>query len=203
MTLIRLIRLGLVGCVLTAAAALMVLLEPPGSTARPVSQPGPVATPTLASTAQAVLPPTATPIPTPMPTHTPTPSPIPTATPRMHVVGPEDTFYSIARAYGVPVRTLWERHPETLLVVGEPLEVPRAGPTAGAVQGPAGEINGVPLKEIIVMPPAVQTHVRDVHAYGQIFGRNPRAFAKLGDSTHMDPCRRSLTIFRAPLRGTA
>jgi hypothetical protein len=41
----------------------------------------------------------------------------------------------------------------------------------------------------------VQTHVRDIYAYGQLFERDPRAFAKLGDSTI------GLPFFLAPFDG--
>jgi len=48
-------------------------------------------------------------------------------------------------------------------------------------------LNGLPLEMVIVMPDDVGQHVREIYARGQAAGRNPRAFAKVGDSTMLWP----------------
>ena len=49
------------------------------------------------------------------------------------------------------------------------------------------EINGVPIEEIIVLPPEVIDAMRAVFETGQAKGRNAQAFAKIGDSTIESP----------------
>jgi len=48
-------------------------------------------------------------------------------------------------------------------------------------------INGVPLSDIVPLPPETAAHVREIFARGQELGRDPRAFSKLGDSTLLNP----------------
>ena len=48
-------------------------------------------------------------------------------------------------------------------------------------------VNGVPFESIVVMPPEVVAHVREIFATGQALGRNPHAYAKIGDSTTENP----------------
>jgi hypothetical protein len=48
-------------------------------------------------------------------------------------------------------------------------------------------LNGVPLAQIIVLPLEVIANIRDIFGRGQAFGRNPRAFSRLGDSTIQNP----------------
>ncbi len=48
-------------------------------------------------------------------------------------------------------------------------------------------VNGVPFESIVVMPPEVVAHVREIFATGQALGRNPHAYAKVGDSTTENP----------------
>ena len=48
-------------------------------------------------------------------------------------------------------------------------------------------VNGVPFESIVAMPPEVVAHVREVFATGQALGRNPHAYAKIGDSTTENP----------------
>lgn len=63
---------------------------------------------------------------------------------------------------------------------------PTATPTATAVP-PEFLINGLSLEQFLILPPDTQAHVRDIYALGQTYGRNPRAFAKLGDSIVLTP----------------
>ena len=48
-------------------------------------------------------------------------------------------------------------------------------------------VNGVPFESIVVMPPEVVAHVREIFATGQALGRNSHAYAKIGDSTTENP----------------
>ncbi len=48
-------------------------------------------------------------------------------------------------------------------------------------------VNGVPFDAIVVIPPEVVAHVREIYAAGQALGRNPNAYAKVGDSTIENP----------------
>ena len=48
-------------------------------------------------------------------------------------------------------------------------------------------VNGVPFESIVAMPPEVVAHVREIFATGQALGRNPHAYAKIGDSTTENP----------------
>ena len=48
-------------------------------------------------------------------------------------------------------------------------------------------VNGVPYEAIVVMPPEVVAHVRQIFAAGQALGRNPNAYSKIGDSTTENP----------------
>ncbi len=48
-------------------------------------------------------------------------------------------------------------------------------------------LNGLPLEMVIVLPDEVRANVRQIYARGQALGRNPRAFAKVGDSTMLWP----------------
>jgi hypothetical protein len=44
------------------------------------------------------------------------------------------------------------------------------------------DLNGVPLGELLVMPPAVRERVREIFREGRRLGRDPRSFSKLGAS---------------------
>ncbi len=48
-------------------------------------------------------------------------------------------------------------------------------------------LNGVPIEQIIVIDEDTKTTIRATYAVGQVFGRNPFAFSKLGDSTIENP----------------
>lgn len=48
-------------------------------------------------------------------------------------------------------------------------------------------VNGIPVTDIVVMPPEVRQTVQDIFATGQAQGRSPTTFSKLGDSTSLNP----------------
>ena len=61
-----------------------------------------------------------------------------------------------------------------------------AGPSP-TYSPPPGQVNGVAVEQIVLLPDAVRQHIREVFAHGQSLGNNPRAFSKLGDSTIENP----------------
>ncbi len=58
---------------------------------------------------------------------------------------------------------------------------------ANAPNLPPTTVNGIPINQIIVMDDRVQTNIRAIYEIGQILGRNPNAFSKVGDSTIENP----------------
>lgn len=63
--------------------------------------------------------------------------------------------------------------PTEMRVAANPQPLP-FGPTT---------INGVTYDAFVSLPGDVQQRIREIYAYGQSIGNNPRAFSKLGDST--------------------
>ena len=66
-----------------------------------------------------------------------------------------------------------------------------AGPTpqitATATTTIPTSVNGVPIESIVVMDEATRNNVREIFARGQLLGRDPAAFSKLGDSLIANP----------------
>lgn len=54
--------------------------------------------------------------------------------------------------------------------------------TAVPTSSPTDFVNGVPVSEIVVLPPETAAHIQEIFAQGQEYGRNAHAFSKLGDS---------------------
>lgn len=48
-------------------------------------------------------------------------------------------------------------------------------------------INGIPVTDIVVLPPETRARLHDIAAAGQEQGRNSQTFSKLGDSTSLNP----------------
>ncbi len=131
------------------------------------------------------------------------------AQPVAYVLQSGDTLYSLGQRYGVTVDMIVRMNnivDPTRLRVGETILIPSAltnvaafstaiainptrapiptsAPAVTLLTWDAATINGLPPETIIVMPEGVQQHVREIYAYGQTLGNNPRAFSKLGDST--------------------
>jgi hypothetical protein len=57
-----------------------------------------------------------------------------------------------------------------------------APPTAVPTPSPTDFVNGIPVSEIVVLPPETAAHIQEIFAQGQEYGRNAHAFSKLGDS---------------------
>jgi hypothetical protein len=64
------------------------------------------------------------------------------------------------------------------------LPAPAVGPLDPPVRA---AVNGVAYEAIIVMPPEVVAHAREIYAAGRALGRNPGAYSKVGDSTIQAP----------------
>ncbi|HLV34198.1 MAG TPA: LysM peptidoglycan-binding domain-containing protein [Spirillospora sp.] len=130
------------------------------------------------------------------------------AQPIVYVLQSGDTPISLARRYNVPVETIMRlnnivdptrlRVGETLLIPGPstdiaafstaiaadpPTPAPTPAPAISMLAAESASINGLPYDAVIVMPDAVQQHIREIYARGQALGNNGRAFSKLGDST--------------------
>lgn len=109
-----------------------------------------------------------------------------------------DTLFELALRYGVTVRAIaaanqiadpeFIRPGQTILIPAESsvTAITPAKPAPGGMPQslPAQiAVNGVPLAEFVVMPAEVKQHIHTIYRQGQAQGRNPRAFAKVGDST--------------------
>ena len=139
------------------------------------------------------------------------PTPLPPE-PTSHVVQPGETLFRIATRYGLTVADLAAANNLTdpsRIVVGQTLTLPQQQPTTNNQQStinnpppatgnqppatshqqpatsnqPPTTLNNLPLDAIVVMPESVRQNVQAIYAAGQSLGRNPRAFAKVGDST--------------------
>lgn len=118
---------------------------------------------------------------------------------KIHTIATGDTLFSIATSYNLTVEELADANNITnpsLIQAGQDLTIPNqftepdnpsppaTQDTPPAIDAPIpATLNGIPLNQIVVMPPAVLENTRAIFAKGQALGRNPHAFAKLGDST--------------------
>jgi hypothetical protein len=59
---------------------------------------------------------------------------------------------------------------------------PSSTATATATATPRAVINGIHIEQIVIMPPDVVAHMRQIFAEGQARNRNAKAFSKIGDS---------------------
>ena len=80
-----------------------------------------------------------------------------------------------------PIPTAESALPATNTPIPENTEVP-ASPTAVPLN-----VNGIPVEQIVVLPPEVRQNVQSIFANGQTQGRSATTFSKLGDSTSMNP----------------
>ena len=70
-------------------------------------------------------------------------------------------------------------------VTDTPTATPTPEPSPTSL-GPQ-EINGIPLSDLVPMPPETAANVAAIYARGQELGRDSKAFSKLGDSTILNP----------------
>ncbi len=79
--------------------------------------------------------------------------------------------------------------PQPAAVAAAPRVAPTATARPAAISAPnsATIINGIAVNRIIVMNNAIRQRIRQIYIKGQAAGRNPRAFAKVGDSTMVYP----------------
>jgi hypothetical protein len=79
--------------------------------------------------------------------------------------------------------------PTAIPPTAAPTVPPTAAPTATPALAPPRHVavNGVPWESIVVMPPEVVAHAREIFAAGRTLGRNPAAYSKVGDSTTENP----------------
>ncbi|MFO7678808.1 MAG: LysM peptidoglycan-binding domain-containing protein [Chloroflexota bacterium] len=135
-------------------------------------------------------------LPTAAPTDIPATQP---PAPQTHVIQTGDTLFSIAASYNLPLDELAAANHITnpnLIQVGQQLTIPGQFNTTlpppltpspphllTPSSPPPATLNGIPLDQIVIMPPNVIANTRAIYAKGQELGRNPHAFAKVGDST--------------------
>ena len=126
-----------------------------------------------------------------------------TAAPGTYIVQSGDSLFTIALDYGVTVESIvvanrikdpeFIRPGQVLVIPSEPpapskpavAQSPKPGPAASPPPLPQDQaaVNGVALSAFVVMPPDVKQNVREICRQGQALGRNPHAFARVGDST--------------------
>jgi LysM repeat protein len=136
-----------------------------GTSVQALQQANGITDPTVITVGQKLVIPnfqaTTEPEPTATPTITPTPIPAsPTAagTPIVYTATPK-----------VPTATI----------------DPNATPTATPL--PPDNVNGIPLDQFVILPPAVQENVKQIFAKGQTLGNNAQRFSKVGDSIIEQP----------------
>jgi LysM repeat protein len=128
-------------------------------------------------------------------------------------VQPGDTLSGIALKFGLSPEDLIQFNhlsaPDVLyigqqiLIPGEGAATPTAMIAAGqpatptaiiAASQPAtptlpapGQVNGVPVDQLIAMSAEVEEHIQEIYAHGQALGNDPHAFSKIGDSNMENP----------------
>jgi LysM repeat protein len=126
-----------------------------------------------------------------------------TAAPGTYIVQSGDSLFTIALEFGVTVESLvvanqiknpeFIRPGQVLIIPTELLtqpkpaatQLPKLSSAASPPPLPQGQVavNGIALSAFVVMPPEVKQNVQEIYRKGQSLGRNPRAFARVGDST--------------------
>jgi hypothetical protein len=96
---------------------------------------------------------------------------------RDYLAGPGEGVESWAEITAVPATVA--SLPTEAATLPPPAATAPAAPTALA----APTLNNLPLNTIVVMPETVRQNAQAIYTAGQALGRNPHAFAKMGDST--------------------
>jgi LysM repeat protein len=133
-----------------------------------------------------------TPTPTPLESDTPTPTvtPIPptpvppTETPL--VIPTLDPTLAVAAMMGLQTRV---SPGDPQMLVGDADDPPISSVPTAVTFGTRGDdsVNGLSLEQYLILDAPTRQRVREIFALGQSMGRNPNAFAKVGDSTIESP----------------
>jgi hypothetical protein len=116
-------------------------------------------------------PPTETPVP-------PSPTTVPSPSPTMMVIPSTPSPWPTATSTPAPPTAI-----PSPTVAQPPTTTPQpALPEPAPSESDGLFINGLPLAAIAPMPPETAANVRAIFERGQAVGRDPRAFAKVGDS---------------------
>ena len=107
----------------------------------------------------------------PEPTATSTPAPTATATP--------------VPASATPI--VFTATPEGPAPTIDPNATPTLTPTPSPTPPPPDNVNGIPLSQFVIMPPAVVENMKQIFAKGQQLGNNAQRFSKVGDSIIEQP----------------
>jgi LysM repeat protein len=134
--------------------------------------------------------------------------------PTRYKVKAGDTLFSIALNYGLTLEALIQFNRldnpdriypgQELVIPPEGVVIPTrppvtrtpapvaaralAAPAAAPVVPPApGQVNGVPVGQIVALPDNVRQNIRKIYIQGQARGNMPNAFAKIGDSNMESP----------------
>lgn len=125
--------------------------------------------------------------------------------PQTHTIQSGETMFSIATSYNLTVAELAATNhiiDPSLIQIGQELvipnqfvePIPEITPSLELPTNPSEPVsnqnlsipptlNGIPLDQIVVMPPNVLENSRAIYAKGQALGRNSHTFSKVGDST--------------------
>ena len=163
-----------------------------------------ITNPDLIRPGQTILIPAPSDPPVPLPTRTPIqPGALAGSGITSYTVESGDTLFDIALRFGVTIESIVNANniadPE-MIRPGQTLIIPEssaisalvttrtpARPVVVATPPPlptnAGVVNGIPASAFVIMSANVKQNIREVYRKGQTLGRNPRAFAKVGDST--------------------
>ena len=102
--------------------------------------------------------------------------------PAVNVAGISGITTEPADAQSLPTVPPWPTMQHVPTVVSTP-------PAAAVAVEPPQQVmvNGVPWERIINLSPDVIAHAKSIYAAGQLLGRNPHAYSKVGDSTSENP----------------
>ena len=105
---------------------------------------------------------------------------------RPTAVSPQDTATATAAALPTSTPSPTATHTPTITPSPPPTSTPTIAPSPTAVPS-SQQINGLTKDTFIILPTAVQNHIREIYAAGQEMGRRPQVFSKLGDSGAATP----------------
>ncbi|HRQ40744.1 MAG TPA: hypothetical protein PLD25_22740 [Chloroflexota bacterium] len=107
-----------------------------------------------------------------------------TATATATATTPDTSTSTPATPTPTPTLTLTPSPPHLLTPTPAPLLAPSPSPSPGPSPIPT-LVNGLILEDFLIMDEDTRQNVRAIYLQGQVLGRNPHAFSKLGDSGAM------------------